>query len=205
MELFEQNAPPPPLAERLRPTKLKDFVGQEELIGPDKPLARILKRGKTPPSIIFWGPPGSGKTTLARIVAEACGLHFTQFSAVTSGVKDVKEVVKQAEVRRRSEGRGTILFVDEIHRFNRAQQDAFLPHIERGVIVLIGATTENPSFEINAPLLSRCRVFVLKALTDAQILTIAKRGLKKVKSAFAKDAVGAIVDLANGDARVALN
>jgi putative ATPase len=205
MELFEQNAPPAPLADRMRPSTLDTLVGQEEVIGEDKPLGRILRRGKIPPSMIFWGPPGCGKTTIARIVAETGNFHFTEFSAVTSGVKDVKRVVEEAKLRRKTEGRGTILFVDEIHRFNRSQQDAFLPHIEAGVFILIGATTENPSFEINSALLSRCRVFTLKALTDENIRAIVNHALEDGDANFEPEAVSAIADIANGDARVALN
>src|SRR5204863_1945027 len=151
------------------------------------------------------GPPGCGKTTLARLIAQKTGLHFLQFSAVTSGVKDVKEAIEQARWRRQNENKGTILFVDEIHRFNRAQQDAFLGPIEDGTIVLIGATTENPSFEVNAPLLSRCRVFTLKQLTPEQVTAIVEKAIAHVGAAAEPGAVGAIVDLAGGDARTALN
>ena len=205
MELFEQNAPPAPLADRMRPQTLDNMVGLEEIIGPEKPLGRILREGKIPPSMILWGPPGSGKTTLARLIADACGLHFTEFSAVTSGVKDVRKVVESATVRRKTEGRGTFLFVDEIHRFNRAQQDAFLPHVESGLFVLAGATTENPSFEINSALLSRCRVFVLPPLTDDQVRIILDRARNEITGEFTAEALDAIVHLSNGDARVALN
>jgi putative ATPase len=188
-----------PLADRLRPGTLGEFVGQEEVVRVVSALAA------KPPSMIFWGPPGCGKTTLARLVAGMSDLRFLQFSAVTSGIKEVKEAVEQARWKRSSEGKGTLLFVDEIHRFNRAQQDAFLPHIEDGTIVLIGATTENPSFEVNAPLLSRCRVFTLKPLTAEQVLTILRRAAEREKVGAAPGALEAVADLAGGDARAALN
>ncbi len=188
-----------PLADRMRPRTIQEFVGQEETV----PV--VSKLAGKPPSMILWGPPGCGKTTLARLLAGMSGLHFLQFSAVTSGVKEVREAIDQARWRRSSEGKGTLLFVDEIHRFNRAQQDAFLPHIEDGTIVLIGATTENPSFEVNAPLLSRCRVFVLKPLTPEQILEILRRAAEREKVRAEPGALEAVADLANGDARAALN
>jgi putative ATPase len=197
-DLFEKPGPAP-LADRLRPATLEEFVGQEDVV---QAVVKLLDR---PPSMILWGPPGSGKTTLARLVARQTGLHFLQFSAVTSGVKDVKEAIEQARWRRSNEGKGTILFVDEIHRFNRAQQDAFLGPIENGTIVLIGATTENPSFEVNAPLLSRCRVFRLKPLTIDQVRTILRRAVEREKLRAAPEAVDAIAEMANGDARAALN
>jgi len=188
-----------PLADRLRPKTLGEFVGQEEIV------AVVAKLAAKPPSMILWGPPGCGKTTLARLLAGLSGLHFLQFSAVTSGIKEVREAIEQARWRRSSEGKGTLLFVDEIHRFNRAQQDAFLPHIEDGTIVLIGATTENPSFEVNAPLLSRCRVFTLRPLTPEQVLTILRRAAEGEKVESGPGALEAIADLAGGDARAALN
>src|SRR5438132_7076482 len=154
-----------PLAARMRPTSLEDFLGQEHLLGPGKALGELIRRGDVG-SCIFWGPPGSGKTTLARLVANYTARQFEPFSAVTEGVARVREIIQQAEERLKYEGRGTILFCDEIHRFNRAQQDAFLPWVENGIITLIGATTENPSFELTAPLLSRCRVFVFEPLND---------------------------------------
>jgi len=190
---------PAPLADRMRPSTLEEYVGQEEVL---QAVEKLLSR---PPSMILWGPPGCGKTTLARLVAQRTSLHFIQFSAVTSGVKDVKEAIEQARWRRQNENKGTVLFVDEIHRFNRAQQDAFLGPIEDGTIVLIGATTENPSFEVNAPLLSRCRVFTLKQLTRDQVLTILTRATERIQVAPEAGALDAIADLAGGDARTALN
>jgi putative ATPase len=197
-DLFEAKGPSP-LADRMRPATLDEFVGQEEVLGA---IRKVLEH---PPSMIFWGPPGCGKTTLARLVALETHLHFVQFSAVTSGVKEVKEAIEQARWRRSSQKLGTILFVDEIHRFNRAQQDAFLPHIEDGTIVLIGATTENPSFEVNAPLLSRCRVFTLRALTQEEVTAILRRASAREGAQVEPGALEAIADLAGGDARSALN
>src|SRR5690348_4988745 len=164
-----------PLAARMRPKTLADFLGQEHLLGPGKALGELIRRGDVG-SCIFWGPPGSGKTTLARLVANYTDRQFEPFSAVTEGVARVREIIKEAEERLKYQGRGTILFCDEIHRFNRAQQDAFLPWVENGVITLIGATTENPSFELTGALLSRCRVFVLEPLGEEHIRTIIRRG-----------------------------
>ena len=171
MDLFakspEELARTAPLADRMRPRTLVEVVGQEELLGEGRPLRRILAQKAVPPSMVLWGPPGTGKTTIARLLAAESGLPFLPFSAVTNGIKEVREAIERARQHRRASAQPTLLFVDEIHRFNRAQQDAFLPHVEDGTIVLVGATTENPSFEVNAALLSRCRVFVLKALSDA--------------------------------------
>ena len=160
-----------PLADRMRPQNLAEFVGQEHLVGPDKILRGFMER-KELVSMIFWGPPGVGKTTLALIVAKTIGAHFVSFSAVLSGVKDIRAVIEEAKQQLKYYGKSTILFVDEIHRFNKSQQDAFLHHVEDGTITLIGATTENPSFEINAPLLSRCKALVIEQLSADNIKTI---------------------------------
>src|SRR5690349_22458825 len=165
-----------PLAARMRPRTLDEFVGQRHLLSPGKPLREAIERGAVS-SMVFWGPPGSGKTTLARVIARYTDREFVSFSAVTEGVPRVREIVAEAESRRRL-GRGTILFADEIHRFNKAQQDAFLPHVEAGTITLIGATTENPSFEINGALLSRLRVFVLQSLSNDDIRALLVRALE---------------------------
>src|SRR5712672_4342866 len=172
--LFSRSAEP--LAARMRPTTLEEFLGQEQLLGPDKALGDLIRRGDVG-SCIFWGPPGSGKTTLAKIIANYTERHFEPFSAVTEGVARVREIIKEAEERLKYQGQGTILFCDEIHRFNKAQQDAFLPWVENGIITLIGATTENPSFELTGALLSRCRVFVLEPLTDEHVRTVLTRSL----------------------------
>jgi putative ATPase len=200
-----------PLAERMRPQTLDEVVGQEHILAPGMPLRKAIERDLLQ-SLIFWGPPGTGKTTLARIIARMTSAHFVQFSAVLSGVKDIREVMAAAERQRRATGRRTILFVDEIHRFNKAQQDAFLPRVEAGDIVLIGATTENPSFEINAALLSRSKVFVLQPLTTGHVETIIRRTLAdRDRGLGASDiivsdvAITAIAQFANGDARAALN
>lgn len=198
-----------PLAERLRPQDLSDIVGQEHLLGKDKPLRKMIEKGELH-SMIFWGPPGSGKTTLARIIAHYTKAIFIQFSAVTSGVADIRRVIKEAETNRAQENKSTILFVDEIHRFNKAQQDAFLPHVESGKIILIGATTENPSFEVIGPLLSRCRVYILHQLSPDNIKTILKRaikhaqGLKEFNSSVSEKILDYIVNITQGDARAAL-
>ncbi|KKQ60753.1 MAG: ATPase, AAA family protein [Parcubacteria group bacterium GW2011_GWE2_38_18] len=199
-----------PLADRMRPKALADFFGQEEIIGDGTLLRRAIGADNIP-SMIFWGPPGSGKTTLAFIIAKQTKSHFVQISAVTSGVKDLREIIRQAE-KDKTENRRTILFIDEIHRWNKAQQDGLLPHIEKGTVVLIGATTENPSFEVRGALLSRCRVFVLKQLDAKDILkilenTIADResGLGDKKIKINKDVLEFLSQMSNGDARVALN
>ncbi len=212
--LFQAPAPPQdrtrprPLAERVRPTTLSAFLGQKHLVGPEKFLAEAIEADSVP-SLIFWGPPGSGKTSLARLIAEHTKAEFVSFSAVLGGVGEVREIMREAAERWQREKRRTTLFVDEIHRFNRSQQDAFLPHVEAGTITLVGATTENPSFALTAPLLSRCRVFTLSPLSDEDLRLILER------AAFAEDGLAgvpsidaavfaAIAKSASGDARYAL-
>src|SRR5207247_4226519 len=168
---------PAPLADRMRPRTFDEFVGQEELLAPGQPLSEAIERDLLQ-SIILWGPPGTGKTTLARIIADRTKARFISFSAVLAGIKEIREVMAEAERLRKSTGQRTIVFIDEIHRFNKAQQDAFLPRVEAGDIVLIGATTENPSFEVNAALLSRSKVFVLRGLTADEIATILRRAIE---------------------------
>jgi putative ATPase len=216
MGLFRAIEPPEepqagrPLADRMRPQTLDEFIGQEELLGPGKPLRTQIERDELG-SMLLWGPPGCGKTTLARIIAKQTKSEFVPFSAVLSGIKEIKEVMARAEGTRRY-GRRTIVFVDEVHRFNRAQQDAFLPHVEAGNILLIGATTENPSFEVIAPLLSRMKVYVLRALSTEQIVFLLRRALEDTDRGLGKEKVEAseeildrIAVLANGDARAAYN
>lgn len=200
---------PQPLAARLRPETLDEYVGQTHLVGKNGILRRLIENDSIS-SMIFWGPPGVGKTTLAQIIAHTTRSRFIEFSAVTSGIKEIREVMKQADTSSQY-GQRTIVFVDEIHRFNKAQQDAFLPFVEKGSIILIGATTENPSFEINSALLSRCKVFVLKALTAEDIQSLLKRALISPKGfggqriVIADDLLAAIAEFANGDARTALS
>ena len=208
--LFGSSAGDAPLAARMRPRTLDEFVGQEQIVGEGRALRRAIEND-TVPSLILWGPPGTGKTTLAEIIANMTGAHFSSLSAVSAGVADLRKVVAQAQ-QRRALGKRTVLFIDEIHRFNKAQQDAVLPYVEDGTVTLIGATTENPSFEVISALLSRSRVFVLKALTDEQVGAIVdralrdpERGLGKQKVVLEPEARAALVSLANGDARVALS
>ena len=207
--LFDDRALSNPLASRLRPETLEEFVGQKHLLGEGKVLRSLIDNDRMA-SMVFWGPPGVGKTTLARIIAQKTNAEFIDFSAVTSGIKEIREVMQQAE-KNRVLGERTVLFVDEIHRFNKAQQDAFLPFVERGSITLIGATTENPSFEINAALLSRCKVFVLQALAVEDLVELIGRALHSPKGfgqqkiEITEDMIFMIASFANGDARTALN
>ena len=206
LSLFDQNKDlGAPLASRLRPQTLEEFVGQKHLLGEGKMLRQLIEKDQLS-SMIFWGPPGVGKTTLARIIARRTKAEFIDFSAVTSGIKEIRHVMEQAENSRKM-GLRTVVFVDEIHRFNKAQQDAFLPYVEKGSILLIGATTENPSFEINAALLSRCRVFVLKELSETEILELLEHALKSPRGygnqriGITKQQLTAIAAFSNGDAR----
>lgn len=199
-----------PLAERMRPREFADFVGQDELAGPDCPLRKAIESDRLS-SVIFWGPPGCGKTTLAHLVAHHTKAHFVPFSAVTSGVPELREIVKAAEHRLAMSQQKTVLFVDEIHRFNKAQQDAFLPHVERGTVVLVGATTENPSFEVISPLLSRSLIVVLKPLSESALgrildraLENRERGLGQLRASLTKEAKQRLIAYGNGDARALL-
>jgi len=193
-----------PLAEILRPSSLAEFVGQRHLLDADKPIGKTLADGKLH-SMILWGPPGSGKTTLARIICHQMGAHFEQMSAVLEGIKELRNVLDHAQ-RYQQHNKSTVLFVDEIHRFNKAQQDAFLPHIESGLITLIGATTENPSFEINSSLLSRLRVYILKKLNDDELSIVANRALKSQSAKLKNDgSLSQIIAASDGDARRLIN
>jgi putative ATPase len=208
---FDEPRPDAPLADRMRPRSLDELLGQEEVLGPGRPLRRAIEQDQLR-SLVLWGPPGSGKTTLASVIRRTTKAHFEAMSAVLSGVREVREVLRQAEERRRREGRRTVVFIDEIHRFNKAQQDALLAHVESGDIVLIGATTENPSFEVNAALLSRSRVVVLKPLGAEQLLSVLRqaladgeRGLGAHAARVDEGALRFLADASDGDARTALN
>jgi putative ATPase len=216
--LFPEAVPPEtgprpdaPLADRVRPRTLEEMLGQEEVLAPGKPLQRAIESDYLR-SMILWGPPGSGKTTLAHVIRRRTRHHFEAMSAVLSGVKELREVLRDAEARRKRDQRRTIVFIDEIHRYNKAQQDALLAHVESGDVVLIGATTENPSFEVNAALLSRCRVVVLKPLDPPQLRVVmeraladGERGLGALSATVAGDALDFLAAAADGDARTALN
>ncbi|MBE0414268.1 replication-associated recombination protein A [Yoonia sp.] len=210
VDLFDNSSPhapagPRPLADRLRPAKLADVIGQEQVLGEDAPLGTMLASGSLS-SLIFWGPPGVGKTTIARLLADETDLHFVQISAIFTGVPELRKVFEAARIRRQN-GKGTLLFVDEIHRFNKAQQDGFLPYMEDGTILLVGATTENPSFELNAAVLSRSQVLILKRLDQADLERLAQRAERELTRALPLDgpARDALLDMADGDGRALLN
>lgn len=209
VSMFDDREKNAPLASRLRPETLDEYVGQKHLVGKGKILRNLIESDNIS-SMIFWGPPGVGKTTLARIIARQTKANFIELSAVTSGVKEIKEIMNRAE-QDRLMGIRTLLFTDEIHRFNKSQQDAFLPYVEKGSIILVGATTENPSFELNSALLSRCRVFILKALEESDLIELIKnavtnkKGLASMKPQLSDEQISAIARFANGDARTALN
>lgn len=203
--------PDAPLAERMRPTTIEQFIGQSHLLGTGKLLRRLIEEGRLP-SLILWGPPGTGKTTLAGIIARRSAAEFVPFSAVTAGIKEIRQVMQDAARIREASGQRTVLFIDEIHRFNRAQQDAFLPYVENGTIILVGATTENPSFEVNSALLSRVRVFVLNPLSEDELLAVLRealpaevRGLGHLPTSISEEALRFLCRHAGGDARTALN
>jgi putative ATPase len=205
-DLFASNKPQAPLAERLRPQSLDQVVGQSHLLGAGKPLRLAFESGNLP-SMILWGPPGVGKTTLARLIANSIDAEFIPISAVLSGIKDIREAIERAELVLQQTGRKTILFVDEVHRFNKGQQDAFLPFVESGLVTFIGATTENPSFEMNSALLSRAQVFVLKPLDNDELALLLQRALQEMQTDIAidQDAQQHILAYADGDARRLLN
>lgn len=209
-DLFGSDESGQPLAARMRPRKLVDYIGQQHLLGAGQPLARVLAAGRLH-SMIFWGPPGVGKTTLARLLANVVNVHFIALSAVFAGVKDIRQAMEEAKLVKAQSGRATLLFVDEVHRFNKAQQDAFLPFIEDGTVIFVGATTENPSFELNNAILSRSRVYVLKALTQADIVEVIARAvandqeLRERGVSITEEALQSLAHAAEGDARTALN